>query len=723
MTADGMMTTARDDTTHVPVSPVDGLTAIVGRLEAIVRRALPAAEALHGKPGDDPFRGLHLDADAIARTLARRPVVPMFEDADSVEALPDCMPPGSRLATLAAVFGLSGFDVDVLIVALGPELDLRYERIYSYLQDDVTRRRPTVSLALDLLCASAEQKLERRAHFAATAPLLRHRLLEWVDDPHRPHPSLLSSSFEADQQIVRCLLGDNGLDSRLARCSQLFVPDVSLDAAGLDPSAAARLRSVIERSVLGGEALTLCFYGRDENARLVAAHAVAGTLRQPLLRVDPTLQSDFESLLPVVFREAELHDAVLLLERWDAIDEGTGAFRKLQTSLQSCAGITVLSGERAWVPTPLGPRGVVAHHFGVPGVAARTDAWAAGLELASGQRDPQLAYTLANRFRLSADQIWDAALTGRRLAQGRAGCAEGAVPAPADFFAAARAQSGHALASVATKVEPAATWRDIVLPPDAVTQLREVCSRLTLAHRVLDQWGFDRRLSHGKGVTALFSGPSGTGKTMAAEVIANELGLDLYRVEIPAVISKWIGETEKNLDKVFRLAENAILFFDEADALFGKRSEVRDAHDRYANVEVSYLLQRMETFEGLAILATNLRHHMDEAFLRRLTFVVQFPFPDDAQREQIWARIWPEETPVSADLDFGRVSRLFKLSGGHVKNVALAAAFAAAERDDAVQMTDIVHAVKREYQKLGKNLADAELLPDAHLPAVVGARA
>jgi SpoVK/Ycf46/Vps4 family AAA+-type ATPase len=210
---------------------------------------------------------------------------------------------------------------------------------------------------------------------------------------------------------------------------------------------------------------------------------------------------------------------------------------------------------------------------------------------------------------------------------------------------------------------------------------------------------------------------------MAAEVIANELGLDLYRVEIPAVMSKWIGETEKNLEKVFRVADNAILFFDEADALFGKRSEVRDAHDRYANVEVSYLLQRIEAFEGLAILATNLRHHMDEAFLRRLTYVVQFPFPDDVQRQRIWERIWPKETPVSPAVDFQRVARSFRLAGGNVKNVALAAAFAAAQRGSVVELADIVHAVRREYQKLGKNVAEGELTADADRSAFAGAGA
>ena len=686
--------------------PSDGAAALVDRLDAIVRRALIAAEAVHGRADDDPFRGLHIDADAIARALARQPGAPLFTVA-AAGALPDGAPPGSPLGRVAVAYGLDAFELDVLILALGPELDLRYERIYAYLQDDVTRRRPTVNLALDLLCASAAEKRQRRVHFGATAPLLRERVLEWLDEPQRSQPSLLASAFAADQQIVRVALGEAGLDPRLARCAQLRMHP--LPAGDTDPLALARVIALVERADAVGDSLTLSFHGRDEHGRAAAADSVAAAVQRPIVHVDLARDPEMSALLPIVFREAELHGAVLLLERWETLTGNADALRRLQAHLRTHGGLCILSSERAWVPAPRGPQGVVTEHFGVPRAGARIAAWAESLESATGAAAGDLAQTLGGRFRLCADQIWDAALTARRLAASRAAGDAEAVPGPADFFAAARAQCNHDLASVATRVEPSATWADIVLPADSLAQLHELCARVAYSHRVLEEWGFDRRLSHGKGIAALFSGPSGTGKTMAAEVIANELGLDLYRVEIPAIVSKWIGETEKNLDKVFRLAENAILFFDEADALFGKRSDVRDAHDRYANVEISYLLQRMETFEGLAILATNVRHHLDEAFLRRLTFVVQFPFPDDVQRQTIWERIWPAETPLDPDLDFARIARMFRLSGGNVKNVALAAAFAAAARGDAVGTSDIVHAVRREYQMLGKNLADAEV--------------
>ena len=235
-------------------------------------------------------------------------------------------------------------------------------------------------------------------------------------------------------------------------------------------------------------------------------------------------------------------------------------------------------------------------------------------------------------------------------------------PNRADLFAAARSRSGHALAALARRIEPAATWGDLVLPDDSLAQLDEIVGRVALRRRVLGDWGFGRKLSAGKGINALFAGASGTGKTMAAEVLAGRLGLDLYAIDLAGVVSKYIGETEKNLDRVFTAAtdSNAVLFFDEADALFGKRSEVRDAHDRYANVEISYLLQKMEEYEGVAVLATNMRQHLDEAFLRRLAFCVPFPFPDEASRRRIWEGIWPASTPLAGDVDLTGLARRFK---------------------------------------------------------------
>jgi SpoVK/Ycf46/Vps4 family AAA+-type ATPase len=243
-----------------------------------------------------------------------------------------------------------------------------------------------------------------------------------------------------------------------------------------------------------------------------------------------------------------------------------------------------------------------------------------------------------------------------------------------------------------------------VLPADQLAQLKEICSQVKYRQIVYQTWGFDRKLSLGKGIIALFSGPPGTGKTMAAEVIARDLQLDLYKIDLSQLVSKYIGETEKNLDRIFTAAEtaNAILFFDEADALFGKRSEVKDAHDRYANIEIGYLLQKIEEYEGLAILATNLRQNLDEAFIRRLNFIVDFPFPDEEHRQQILRVLIPIEAPIADDIDFSLLAHEIKLAGGNLKNIVLAAAFYAAESGPTIQMYHFIQAAKREHQKLGR---------------------
>jgi SpoVK/Ycf46/Vps4 family AAA+-type ATPase len=281
----------------------------------------------------------------------------------------------------------------------------------------------------------------------------------------------------------------------------------------------------------------------------------------------------------------------------------------------------------------------------------------------------------------------------------------------ADLFAAARRSCGSELEPLARKIDSVFGWDDIVLPEDSIAQLREICTRVERRDQVIEGWGFRRTLGVGVGVSALFAGSSGTGKTMAAGVLANALQLDLHAIELASIVSKYIGETSKNLDRIFRAAHdaNAILFFDEADALFGKRSEVRDSHDRYANVEIAYLLQKMEAYDGVAILATNMRQNLDEAFARRLAFTIHFPFPGAEDRLKIWRRVWPDEVPLAADVDLLDLAERFRLSGGNIRNAALAAAFLAAAEGGEVCRDHLLRAIRREYQKLGRGLSEAEL--------------
>ncbi len=294
-------------------------------------------------------------------------------------------------------------------------------------------------------------------------------------------------------------------------------------------------------------------------------------------------------------------------------------------------------------------------------------------------------------------------------------------PSPAavteELYRACRSQSSTKLGELAQKVTPLYTWDDIVLSKDTLRHLREICLHVRHRRRVFTDWNFDKRISMGKGTSALFSGPSGTGKTMAAEIIANDLGLDLYKIDLSTVVSKYIGETEKNLSRIFQEAEssNAILFFDEADAIFGKRSEVKDAHDRYANIEINYLLQKMEEYEGIVIMATNFQKNIDEAFTRRLRFIVEIPLPDRNYRARIWRNIFPAETPCAEDIAFDFLAGKFEISGGNIKNIALNAAFLAAENSGVVSMKHIIRATRREFQKMGRMFVKSDFGEYYHL--------
>jgi SpoVK/Ycf46/Vps4 family AAA+-type ATPase len=322
---------------------------------------------------------------------------------------------------------------------------------------------------------------------------------------------------------------------------------------------------------------------------------------------------------------------------------------------------------------------------------------------------------LAGTFRLSPGQIRDAVAMARSLRTW-----DGETLQAEHLFAACRGQSSGKLDKLAHKITATYDWDDIVLPVDHLGQMREICAQMRHRRIVLETWGFDRHLAMGKGINTLFAGPSGTGKTMAAEIIATDLGLELYKVDLSTLVSKYIGETEKNLDKIFIAAgeANAILFFDEADAIFGKRSEVKDAHDRYANIEVGYLLQKMEEYDGVVILATNLRKNIDDAFIRRMHMSIEFPFPEEPDRHRIWQKVFPPEAPLADDVDLTFLARQFKVTGGNIRNIALLSAFLAAEEGKTIGMTQIVRALKREYQKLGKLVTESDF--GRYLPLLRG---
>jgi SpoVK/Ycf46/Vps4 family AAA+-type ATPase len=416
-------------------------------------------------------------------------------------------------------------------------------------------------------------------------------------------------------------------------------------------------------------------------------------------------------LVRLALRDARLTGAVAFFSNWDAClgEAGTPPLDVL-AELYAHPDTAVVAGRAAWQARGL-ERDRPLRWLGcpIPSFAERRSLWQHFLQ----RDDPQAGLdttSLAGQFSLTTGQIRDACATARDSAAQRGGMVQ-----LSDLFAAARAHSSPNLANLARKIAPRYGWDDLVLPADQFALLREIVATVRGRPVVLDEWGAGRKLASSAGVTLLFAGPPGTGKTMAAEVIAGELGLDLYKIDLSTLVSKYIGETEKNLDRIFSEAQhsNAILFFDEADAIFGKRSEVKDAHDRYANIEVSYLLQRMEAYDGVTILATNLRANLDEAFLRRLQFSLDFPFPDEAHRLRIWQTLFPPGVPHEPDLDLARLAHRYRLAGGNIRNAILAAAYLAASNGGRVTMQHLLHGVRRELQKMGRLVDEFERAGDA----------
>lgn len=688
---------------------LNGLLPLLQYLDRLLEHAIAAAQsAFEPDAASDPYRGMHVDEKEVDRLLSREPGTPTFQRYAEFESIPTiAIQPGSRLDWLQRTFELDEFDLGVVAIALAPELDRRYERLYAYLQDDVRCKRPSVDLAFNLLCSTATDKLAQRVHFAPNAPLIRHGLLHLVPDSNQTKSTLLMHELHLDEQVVRFLLDQPGLDNQLISFCQLIEPRVSLDELQLSSDLKQRLAVFVQQKWRSEQPLRVYFEGSDRPSQRQTAEALANMLRIPFLVADlPDMinaKVEFVSALRRVFREAWFQHALLYLSGLEVLQtsEQAIAYHSLLKVLADSKGITILSGQQSWSPSTSQPLGLLTVTFPMPNFAQRRYYWqrylaAVDLSLSESELD-----AIADRFRLTSTQIADAVTTAVQRAEFNYQDLT-----LSDLFVTARSQSGQNLGILARKIEPKYTWNDIVLRPDQLTQLQELCNQTKYRHVVYGEWGFGQKLSLGKGLNVLFSGLPGTGKTMAAEVIAHDLQLDLYKIDLSQIVSKYIGETEKNLDRIFTAAanSNAILLFDEADTLFGKRSEVQDAHDRYANIEIGYLLQKMEEYEGIAILTTNLRSSIDDAFVRRLRFIIDFPLPNLQERFQIWQQVWPSVLPKSQELDFELLAQRFEISGASIRNIALAAAFLAASDDRVVTMEYVVRATQREYQKIGKLL-------------------
>ncbi|MBB5936606.1 ATP-binding protein [Streptomyces zagrosensis] len=695
-------------------------------IEERIRRAVDARQRTDPDP-DDAFRGLYLSDDAIRRLLdeGRTITGPDATDGDQLAAAeawadaadatewlgeeaaplearvrPAKTEEGSaatrdnkarhptRLRALTREFHLTALDVEILLIALIPDLDDRYEQFYGYLNDDVTRRRPSTGLTLGL-CGVSAADADARGRLHPASPLRAGGLL-LVEEPDRP---FLARALRVPDRVTAHLLGHDVPDPRVADVLATWneAPDGGRwqDLPGVgDPAPLAR--------ALGGGAELA--YLREDQGGAGTALATSALTRAGRAAIGVDLERLAEDPNPLdavrtLTREARLTGAGLVCAPIDTLIRDKPEVIRLVADTELPV---ILVGRAPWDATWSARSPLLLH---APRVEppARAALWQRSYE---PPISPDLDVTrILSPFLLTPDQIARAARSAAQTASLNGGKVR------ADHIrAGARAQNAAGLDRLARRIEPTVTWADLVLPADPLAQLRELTARARHRDRVLGQWGMRPGGGRGRGVAALFAGDSGTGKTMSAEVIAADLGLDLYTVDLATVIDKYVGETEKNLEKIFSEAAgiNGVLLFDEADAIFGKRSEVKDAHDRYANVESAYLLQRMESFDGLAILATNLRANLDDAFTRRLDLVVDFPLPDATQRRVLWERCLGPLLPRASDLDLDFCADAFELAGGNIRSVAVTAAYLAAESGGAVRMEDLIHAVQREYQKLGR---------------------
>ncbi len=700
------------------------LQAQLERIDILIRQQVERWQQA-GQDPLDAFRGLYV-SDSEARHLAHRPfghgwghlvTLPPerisahqqdLAEADtrirSLQAQFNGLGLYPRLEYLATVFGLDRFDLTVLLICLAPSLDLRYERLYGYLQDDVSKKRPSVNLALDLLCAPGVDHMRMLTRFADDSPLFKYLLIEKTGESASDNAPVLSQILSVDPSIVSWLLGRFQPQAGLGRFASLELPQADPTIRLLAGSALPGLLEASKDSPL------IALYGADHNGKEAAARLLAASLNRLLLSIDlagvlansKSVGGQAYQAIWLALRDARLTGAIPFLYGWDACLPPDGLripSADILAELVHYPDLVIVAGEAFWRPGGMDrQRRMIWKEFPTPAYAQRFSLWQHFL--GDENLDVQL---IAGQFKLNPSQIRDAVAAARdRVAQ------EGLSLDSAHLFAAARAYSNPNLATLARKITPRYDWIDIILPADQIAQLTEIITTVRGRPMVLDDWGVGKKLTSSQGVTILFAGPPGTGKTMAAEVIARELGLDLFKIDLSTVVSKYIGETEKNLEKIFHEAasSNAILFFDEADAIFGKRSEVKDAHDRYANIEVSYLLQRMEAYDGVTILATNLRANLDDAFTRRLQFAIDFPFPEEADRLRIWQSLFPQDLPRGEELDFQFMARRFKLAGGNIRNIIVSAAFLAAADEGAVKMVHLLHGARRELQKMGRLVED-----------------
>ena len=695
----------------------DYLRGELDRLDLMIHREILRLRAVYQLSLDE-FRGLYVSDQQVDSLLREDQTAPEVMDPASLTARAEHLhlenlkhlSEDSPWFALQREFDLTPCEMDVVLLALAVEIHPKYETLYAYLNNDVTRKWPTCDLALRLFAPDYEAQMRLRELLLPQSRLFSGGLLNSVP-PAPDRKAWLSAGFLIAPELYCYLMQFTGAPGTSSEFIVRITTRNSLEDLPVSTNLRQRLSHVPEilvKTCRCGENPLLVLVGRYGMPAEQIAQALCGQLQTELLFFSfekARASQEFpRKVVQSLLLEQRLTGAGIYITECGAFFGAEG-----QPTAEAHALITMLAGAKSpvflafephtrWRELLRGTRKLVLE-VEDPDFEERRNLWK---QFGNTLVPDSVASDLANRFVLNPGQIRDAVAMARDHHYLHEG-SNGFLTAE-ELFDSARSQSDQNLGKLAARIRGAHTWKDLVLPPTTLRQLKEISSAIQFRHQVYSGWGFDQRLVSGRGLKILFSGSAGTGKTMTAGIIARDLGLDLYKIDLSGIVSKFIGETEKNLDRIFHAAQsgNAILFFDEADALFGKRSEVKDAHDRYANIEVAYLLQKMEDHDGVVILATNLSKNLDEAFSRRMHYVVEFPVPNTVHREMLWRGMFPPQAPVSEDVDFKFLAEQFSLAGGDIRNIVLSAAFLAAKDGTAIHMRHLVPALGRLMVKKGK---------------------
>ena len=740
-------------------SDLEYLMDELARLDLLLLQ-LRASKTTANRRADDPFCGLYVsDSEAEALLENRESMINakgkltnyseriLTKELEIQQKVLKTMELGMepRLFRVARCFALNRLEVDTILICAASELDPKYERLYGYLQDDLTRKYPSVGMVVELLCRTVEDMITSRRFFLPTATLLQKGILEFAAD--RDDLPKIATALKLKPNFLSYIMGEDddgcGQDrsGELSECMRIANEDFAswepdseepeckadmdckgdLDCRGSEFGEGENLPGLIESLKIpekirssaenlirylkreGGRGLCI-LQGPYGSGKKEVADAICDSIGIGIITIDlsPLVSdsTDIADLLSWPLQKAVLDSRAVFITGLDLLQANDPRAQQIKAGLEkaisSFPGFVILSCLSSIELAREIQRNAFTIVMPVPELPDRRSMW---LQELDGQLEAKDIDELASKFVFTSGQIRDAVSAARNIA-----VLEGSDCLRKDhIYQGSREQASRKLSALSTRINTGMNSAELVLPEDKMAQLSDVKNFIRNKGAVYYDWGFGRKLSLGKGMNILFSGSSGTGKTLAAGILARDLGLEIYKVDLSTVVSKYIGETEKNINKIFGEAReiNAILFFDEADAIFGKRSEVKDSHDRYANIEVSYLLQKMEEHEGIVIMATNLSNNIDDAFVRRMHFIVEFPFPDEAGRLRIWKSLLPSEAPLSEDVDFQFLASHFKLAGGNIKNILMAAAFMAAESTGIINMEHIIKATVNEYKKVG----------------------